>query len=341
MIIIFICLLFKNIIILFFFSKDILIIINSLIIILLLLISIAFLTLLERKLLSSIQRRKGPNIVGFWGILQPFADGLKSILKESIIPSQANKIIYFISPILMFFLSLINWLIIPYSKGIVLSNLNLGILFIFAISSSSVYGIILSGWASNSKYAFLGSLRSAAQMISYEVSIGLIVMNISLIVGSLNLTDIVSAQKNLWFIVPFFPLSAPSFISLLAETNRIPFDLPEAEGELVSGYNVEYSAIGFALFSLAEYANIILTSHLIVIIFFGGWSWFINNDLLNFIILELKVNLFLFIFIWIRATFPRYRYDQLMNIGWKIFLPLSISRPIFYSSFFFAFNFLY
>lgn len=341
MTIIFICLILKNIIILFLFSNDINLIINSLMIIILLLISIAFLTLPERKLLSSMQRRKGPNIVGFWGILQPFADGLKLILKESIIPSQANKIIYFISPIFMFFLSLANWLIIPYSKGIVLSNSNLGISFISAISSLSVYGIILSGWASNSKYAFLGSLRSAAQMISYEVSIGLIVMNISLIVGSLNLTDIVLAQKKLWFIIPFFPLFFLFFISLLAETNRIPFDLPEAEGELVSGYNVEYSAIGFALFSLAEYANIILMSHLVVIIFFGGWLYSINNDFLNFFILEAKVNLFLFIFIWIRATFPRYRYDQLMTIGWKFFLPLSISWIIFYSSFFSAFNFLF
>lgn len=306
-----------------------------------LLISIAFLTLLERKILSAMQRRKGPNIVGFWGILQPFADGLKLIFKESIFPTQANKIIFFFSPIFMFFLSLLIWTIIPFSKGIVFSNLNIGILYLFAISSLSVYGIIFSGWSSNSKYAFLGSLRSAAQMISYEISIGLILMNILLVTSSLNITDIVLCQKNIWFVIPFFPLFLLFFISVLAETNRIPFDLPEAEGELVSGYNVEYSAIGFALFFLAEYANIILMSHIIVLCFFGGWLFFFElNDFFSFIILEIKVCIFLFFFIWIRATLPRYRYDQLMYIGWKIFLPLSLSWLIINSVIFFSFNFL-
>ena len=293
-----------------------------------LLIFVAFITYFERKIIASMQLRRGPNVVGPFGLLQPLADGLKLLMKEIIIPSGSNKVVFLIAPVITFVLSLIGWAVIPFDDGVVLSNINVGILYIFAVSTLSVYGIIMAGWASNSKYAFLGALRSAAQMISYEVSIGFIIISILLSVGSLNISDIIIAQKNIWFFIPHFPMMIIFFISTLAETNRAPFDLPEAEAELVSGYHVEYSSIPFALFFLGEYANIVLMSAMTTILFFGGWLPPFNNSLLNFIPgfvwFGFKVSFFVFLFLWIRATFPRFRYDQLMRIGWKIFLPLSL-----------------
>jgi NADH-quinone oxidoreductase subunit H len=310
-----------------------------LIIIVPLLIAIAFLTLVERKILSSIQVRKGPNIVGVYGILQALADGLKLLLKETILPNRANLIIFIIAPIITFTLSLLGWAVIPFDNNLVLSDLNIGILYLLAISSLGVYGIITSGWASNSKYAFLGSLRSTAQMISYEVSIGLIIISVLLCSGSLNLTQIVLSQQYIWYVIPLFPLFIIFFISILAETNRPPFDLPEAEAELVAGYNVEYSAMGFALFFLGEYANIILMSSICVILFFGGWlsPFSILNNIVSFVI---KVLFFVFLFILVRASYPRYRYDQLMRLGWKIFLPVSLAWVIFVSGLLISFEFL-
>jgi len=296
-----------------------------------LLIAVAYLTLAERKVLAAVQIRKGPNIVGIYGVLQPLADGLKLLLKETILPNRANLIIFLIAPVITFSLALIAWSVIPFNKGIVLADLNLGILFLFAISSLGVYGIITSGWSSNSKYAFLGSLRSAAQMISYEVSIGLTIISVLLCSGSLNLTQIVLSQKNIWYCIPLLPLFIIFFISILAETNRPPFDLPEAEAELVSGYNVEYSAMGFALFFLGEYANIFLMSSLCVILFLGGWlAPFKFLDFIpNVFWFTLKVLTFIYLFILVRATYPRYRYDQLMRLGWKIFLPVTLAWVIF------------
>ena len=294
------------------------------------LLAVAFLTLLERKILGAIQRRKGPNVIGYWGLLQPFADALKLLIKETIIPSVSNKILFFIAPLLTFALSLLTWIVLPFGYGFVLIDLNIGILYVFAISSLSVYGIIIAGWASNSRYAFLGALRSSAQMISYEVSIGLILMSILVPVGSLNLTDIVLFQKNcIWLVVPYYPSFMLFAISMLAETNRPPFDLPEAEAELVSGYNVEYSSAGFALFFIGEYANIIFMSCLMVILFLGGWTFFgLENFFSGFVglfIFSFKVLFILAFFILVRAAYPRYRYDQLMQIGWKNFLPISFS----------------
>jgi NADH-quinone oxidoreductase subunit H len=298
-----------------------------LIIIVPLLISVAYFTLAERKILGAIQRRRGPNVVGVYGLLQPLSDGFKLLVKETVLPSNANKFIFVLSPIITFVISLMGWAIIPYDKYSMLSEVNVGVLYLFAISSLGVYGIIMSGWSSNSKYAFLGALRSAAQMVSYEVSIGFIIVTIVVCCGSFNLQTIVESQKNIWFIVPFFPLFLMFFVSALAETNRHPFDLPEAEAELVSGYNVEYSAMGFALFSLGEYANMLLMSSLNVILFFGGWLSPIS--ILSFIPgslwFGLKICFFVILFIWMRAALPRYRYDQLMGLGWKVFLPISLS----------------
>ncbi len=293
-----------------------------------LLISVAYFTIAERKFMGSIQRRRGPNVIGFLGLLQPLADGLKLFVKETILPSNSNIYIFLLAPILTFILSLIGWAVIPLSESLVISDLNLGILYLFAISSLSVYGIILAGWSSNSKYPFLGSLRSAAQMISYEVSIGFIIVNICVCVGSFNLSSIVLAQKNVWFIVPLFPMFILFYISMLAETNRHPFDLPEAEAELVSGYNVEYSAMTFALFFLGEYANMLLMSTFSALLFLGGWLPLFNFIPFNFLPgsfwLSLKIITGVIFFILTRAALPRYRYDQLMHIGWKSFLPLSL-----------------
>ena len=305
--------------------------VKILIIIIFLLISVAYFTLAERKILGAIQRRRGPNVIGIYGLLQPLSDGFKLFVKESILPSNSNKFIFIFSPIITFFISLMGWGIIPFSKYAVLSEINLGILYILAVSSLGVYGIILSGWSSNSKYAFLGALRSTAQMVSYEVSIGFIIIIILICVGSFNLSFIIEAQKNTWFIIPFFPLFLIFFISGLAETNRHPFDLPEAEAELVSGYNVEYSAMSFALFSLGEYSNMLLMSSLNIILFFGGWLSPIDiTDIFlpNSFWFGLKISFFVILFVWMRAALPRYRYDQLMSLGWKTFLPLSLSYLI-------------
>jgi len=296
-----------------------------LILVIFLLISVAYFTLVERKVLGAIQRRKGPNVVGVFGLLQPLSDGFKLLVKEFITPSSSNKLLFLVSPIITFFISLIGWVVIPYNSTSVLSDLNLGVLYIFAVSSLGVYGIILSGWSSNSKYAFLGCLRSSAQMISYEISLGFILVSIVISSGSFNLQTIVLSQKYVWFIFMFFPLFLVFFISALAETNRHPFDLPEAEAELVSGYNVEYSSMGFALFSLGEYSNMLLISSLASILFLGGWlsplPLFPDGEFW----LAIKICFFVILFIWMRAALPRYRYDQLMDLGWKCFLPFSLS----------------
>ena len=303
-----------------------------LLIILPLLGAVAYLTLAERKVIAAMQLRKGPNVVGFFGLLQPAADGLKLLIKETIIPSGANRVVFVLAPMLTFVLSLIAWAVIPFDSGWVLADINVGILYLFAISSLGVYGIIMAGWASNSKYAFLGALRSAAQMVSYEVAIGFVIITVLMCVGSLNLTDVVMAQQGggfwNWYWLPLFPMFIIFFISALAETNRHPFDLPEAEAELVSGYNVEYSAMTFALFFLGEYANMILMSGMTVILFMGGWLPPIDiapfNLVPGILWFAAKIALCLFVFLWVRATFPRYRYDQLMRLGWKVFLPFSL-----------------
>ena len=309
-----------------------------------LLISVAYFTIAERKLMGSIQRRRGPNVIGFLGLLQPLADGLKLFVKETILPSNSNIYVFLLAPLLTFILSLIGWAVIPLAETIVISDLNLGILYLFTISSLSVYGIIMAGWSSNSKYPFLGSLRSAAQMISYEVSIGFIIVNICVCVGSFNLSEIVLAQRSIWFIVPLFPMFILFYISMLAETNRHPFDLPEAEAELVSGYNVEYSAMTFALFFLGEYANMLLMSAFSSILFFGGWlplfDIFPFNKLPGVFWLSTKILLGVIFFILTRAALPRYRYDQLMHIGWKSFLPLSLGYLIFTVGLLISFNWL-
>ena len=306
------------------------------------LISVAFLTLAERKVMAGMQRRKGPNVVGFFGVLQPFADALKLLLKEPVLPSQANTFLFLFAPVLTFLLSLILWAVVPFQLHGVLSDLNLGMMYIFAISSLGVYGIIMAGWSSNSKYAFLGALRSAAQMVSYEVSIGFILLTVILCAGSLNLTDIVEAQEKVWFMVPLFPMFLMFFISCLAETNRAPFDLPEAEAELVAGYNVEYASMGFALFFLGEYSSMIFMSALTVVLFCGGWwapFWIdLSFPLVNAVWFGLKTCFFLFVFIWVRAALPRMRYDQLMRLGWKVFLPLSLAWVIFTAGVLMAFD---
>lgn len=319
-------------------------ILKSLIVIVPVLISVAFFTLLERKIMANIQRRRGPNVVGLLGVLQPFADGLKLLIKETIIPSKANKVIFILAPILTLFLSFLNYTVLPFSLFNVFSDINVGILYIFAISSLSVYGIIMSGWSSNSRYAFLGTLRSTAQMVSYEVSIGLIIINVLICANSLNLSNIVTAQSYVWYFIPLFPLFMLFYISALAETNRPPFDLPEAEAELVAGYFVEYSAMTFAQFFLGENINIIFMCTLITTLFLGGWLPLLNIGVLylipGIIWFLLKLLFLLFTFVWVRVTFPRYRYDQLMRLGWKIFLPLSLAWVIFVSSVLMSFNLL-
>jgi len=309
-------------------------------IILPLLISVAYFTIAERKLMGIIQRRKGPNVVGFIGLLQPLADGLKLFSKETILPSNSNIIIFLLAPALTFILSLIGWAVIPFSNEIVLSDLNVGILYLFSVSSLSVYGIIMAGWSSNSKYPFLGALRSAAQMISYEVSLGFIIINVCICAGSFNMTSIVLSQEYIWYVIPLFPAFVMFAISMLAETNRHPFDLPEAEAELVSGYNVEYSAMTFALFFLGEYANMLLMSSFITVLFMGGWLPLIDFYLPGVIWFSLKLSIFVFFFILTRATLPRYRYDQLMHLGWKTFLPLTIGYLMFTVGLLISFNWL-
>lgn len=309
-----------------------------------LLLAVAFFTVAERKIMGAIQRRRGPNVIGFLGFLQAIADGLKLLVKETILPSNSNIGIFLLAPVLSFILSVIGWAVIPFSDAIVLADVNLGILYIFAISSLNVYGLILSGWASNSKYAFLGALRSTAQMISYEISIGFIVLSIAVCVGSLNLSKIVMAQKEIWLFIPLFPLFVMFYISMLAETNRHPFDLPEAEAELVSGYNVEYSAMTFALFFLGEYSNMLLMSALSTVLFLGGWLP--PFDIFPFTLFplsiwfSLKVGIGAVFFILTRATLPRYRYDQLMHLGWKTFLPFAIGYLMFTVGILISFNWL-
>nr|YP_009559272.1 NADH dehydrogenase subunit 1 [Gelidium coulteri]QBA96119.1 NADH dehydrogenase subunit 1 [Gelidium coulteri] len=310
-----------------------------------LLIAVAYMTLAERKVMAAMQRRKGPNVVGIFGMLQPLADGLKLFVKETVLPSSANTSIFILAPIITFLLALISWCVLPLGEGLVYSDINVGVLYILAMSSLGVYGIIISGWSSNSKYAFLGALRSAAQMVSYEVSMGLILINVLLCSGSLNLTEIVLAQQSIWYVIPLFPIFIMFYISILAETNRAPFDLPEAEAELVAGYNVEYSAMGFALFFLGEYANMILMCSLAVILFLGGWLPPINLVLFYWlpptIWFGLKTTLLLFGFIWVRSSFPRYRYDQLMRVGWKVFLPLALGWVFFMGGILLSFNWLF
>ncbi|MFN4281999.1 MAG: NADH-quinone oxidoreductase subunit NuoH [Alphaproteobacteria bacterium] len=295
-----------------------------------LLVAVAYLTYAERRVIGAMQIRKGPNVVGPFGLLQPFADAVKLIFKETVLPGGANKVVFILAPLLTFTLSLVAWAVIPFGEGLVLSDINVGVLYLFAISSLGVYGIIMAGWASNSKYAFLGALRSAAQMVSYEVSIGFVMITVLLCVGSLNLSDIVLAQKEygVWFAIPLLPMFVIFFISALAETNRSPFDLVEAEAELVSGYNVEYSSMAFGLFMLGEYANMILMSGITTILFLGGWLPPLDIAPLNWIPgpvwFALKIAVLLFVFLWVRATMPRYRYDQLMRLGWKVFLPFSL-----------------
>ena len=304
--------------------------------------AVAYLTLMERKVIGAIQLRKGPNVVGAFGLLQPLADGLKLMFKEAIIPANANKILFLLAPVLTFALALLGWAVIPFGEGLVIANINVGVLYLLAISSLGVYGIIISGWASNSKYAFLGAIRSSAQMISYEISIGLIIVSVILCTGSFNLTDIVIAQKEHWFALPLFPMFIIFFISTLAETNRLPFDLPEAESELVAGYNVEYSSMPFSMFFLGEYANMILMSAMTSILFLGGWlppfDIAIFNIIPGIIWFILKIFFLLFCFIWVRATLPRYRYDQLMRLGWKVFLPISLGWVILTAGYIVYFN---
>tara|TARA_B100001057_G_C22792668_1_gene928232 strand:- start:312 stop:1313 length:1002 start_codon:yes stop_codon:yes gene_type:complete len=308
------------------------------------LVSVAMIVWLDRRVWAFVQKRQGPNVVGPFGLLQSLADALKYIFKEIIIPASSNKIIFILAPIITMTLALIAWAVIPFGENQVLADINVGILYIFAVSSLGVYGIIMGGWASNSKYPFLGSIRSAAQMVSYEVSIGIIIINVLLCVGSLNLNDIVIAQKNIWFIIPLFPMFVIFFISSLAETNRPPFDLPEAEAELVAGYQTEYSGMMYAMFWLGEYANILLMCALGSILFLGGWlsplDFYPFNLIPGAIWLIFKI-LFLFIlFALVKAIVPRYRYDQLMRLGWKIFLPLSLTYVILTASYLFYFNLL-
>ena len=289
------------------------------------LIGVAYMTYAERKILAAIQLRKGPNVVGPFGLLQPFADAIKMLTKETIIPSGANRVLFIMAPMLTFVLAMLAWAVIPMNDGWAIADINVGVLYLFAISSLGVYGIIVAGWASNSKYAFLGALRSAAQMVSYEVSMGFVLVTVLLCAGSLNLTTIVLAHQKLWFCVPLFPMFVIFFISALAECNRAPFDLAEGESEIVAGFFVEYSSMSFGLFFLGEYANMILMSAMTSILFLGGWLGpFGILPALGPFWLILKICMCLFVFVWVRASFPRYRYDQLMRLGWKVFLPFSL-----------------
>jgi NADH-quinone oxidoreductase subunit H len=308
------------------------------------LVSVAMIVWLDRRIWAFVQKRQGPNVVGPFGLLQSLADALKYVFKEVIIPSSSNKIIFILAPIITMTLALVSWAVIPFSATQVIADINVGILYLFAVSSLGVYGIIMGGWASNSKYPFLGAIRSAAQMVSYEVSIGVIIINVLLCVGSLNLNDIVIAQKNIWFIIPLFPMFVIFFISALAETNRPPFDLPEAEAELVAGYQTEYSGMMYAMFWLGEYANILLMCAMGSILFLGGWlapiEFYPFNLIPGAIWLIFKI-LFLFIlFALVKAIVPRYRYDQLMRLGWKIFLPLSLTWVVLTATYLFYFNLL-
>ncbi len=308
------------------------------------LVSVAMIVWLDRRIWAFVQKRQGPNVVGPFGLLQSLADALKYIFKEIIIPSSSNKVIFILAPIVTMTLALIAWAVIPFNETQVLANINVGILYLFAVSSLGVYGIIMGGWASNSKYPFLGAIRSAAQMVSYEVSIGIIIINVLLCVGSLNLNDIVLAQQSLWFVIPLFPMFVIFFISALAETNRPPFDLPEAEAELVAGYQTEYSGMMYAMFWLGEYANILLMCALGSILFLGGWLSpidFYPFDLIPGAVWLIFKIIFLFIlFALVKAIVPRYRYDQLMRLGWKIFLPLSLTWVVLTASYLFYFNLL-
>ena len=308
------------------------------------LVSVAYLTLAERKVMAAMQMRRGPNVVGPFGLLQPFADALKMLMKETIVPTGANRLLFLVAPLLTMTLAMIAWAVIPVAEGWAIADINVGILYLFAISSLGVYGIVIAGWASNSKYAFLGAMRSAAQMVSYEVSMGFVIVTVLLCAGSLNLTDIVMAQERVWFFIPLFPMFIVFFISILAETNRAPFDLPEGESEIVGGFHVEYGAMTFGLFFLGEYANMILMSAMTAILFLGGWlspipfapfTWVPGP-----IWLISKIGLVLFMFVWVRATFPRYRYDQLMRLGWKVFLPLSLGWLVLTAGVLLAFGWL-
>ena len=308
------------------------------------LVTVAMIVWLDRRVWAFVQKRRGPNVVGPFGLLQSFADILKYIFKEIIIPASSNKVIFVLAPITTMTLALIAWAVIPFGETLVLSNINVGILYLFAVSSLGVYGIIMGGWASNSKYPFLGAIRSAAQMISYEVSIGVIIINVLLCVGSLNLNDIVLAQENIWFVIPLFPMFVIFFISALAETNRPPFDLPEAEAELVAGYQTEYSGMMYAMFWLGEYANILLMCAMGSILFLGGWlsplEMYPFNLIPSALWLILKILLLFILFALVKATVPRYRYDQLMKLGWKIFLPLSLAWVVLTSTYLYYFNLL-
>jgi NADH-quinone oxidoreductase subunit H len=310
--------------------------------------AVAFVIYFDRKIWAAIQLRRGPNVVGPFGILQSFADGIKLVLKETVVPASANKGVFFIAPVLTFVLAMVAWAVIPFGYWgdvkLVISDINVGILYLFAVSSLGVYGIIMSGWASNSRYPFLGGLRSAAQMVSYEVSIGFVLITVLLCVGSLNLSDVVEAQRNLWFFVPLFPMFVIFLISAMAETNRPPFDLPEAEAELVAGYQVEYSSMTFAMFWLGEYANILLMCAMMAILFFGGWLPPLDVAPFTWVPgpvwLILKIAFFFFVFSWVKAAVPRYRYDQLMRLGWKVFLPISLAAVVVVSGVLVAFDLL-
>jgi NADH-quinone oxidoreductase subunit H len=325
-------------------TQILIILLKSLSFIVPILVAVAYFTLVERKIMASIQRRRGPNVIGYLGLLQPLADGLKLFVKEFTINSRIDGVLFYLAATLSLSVSLLGWALIPFGENLVLADVNLGLVFLMALSLMGVYCVILAGWSSNSKYSLLGSLRSGAQMVSYEVSLGFLVIPVVLCTGSFNLSEIVIAQESTWYFIALFPCFVLYFISALAETNRHPFDLAEAESELVAGYNVEYSGMGFALFFLAEYSNMLLMSSLISILFLGGWLPFLNFPPFSFMpgpfVLGIKVSFFVFLFCWVRAAFPRYRYDQLMSLSWKVFLPISLAFILFISSILLVFNWL-